>query len=116
VLGALPKRARGEGPWPAATRRTWASWSRDPAAVLWTASDRDYALATIRLVALDDARMVQGLQPSYSGEIRLRMDALGLTPKGKRDLRYRVGKAAIKPQPERAPVRAGERAHLTAVK
>jgi hypothetical protein len=43
-------------------------------------------------------------------EVRLRMDGLGLTPKGKRDLRYRVDPAGEpEPAPRRAPTSSSKR-------
>jgi hypothetical protein len=82
VLPALPKRARGEGAWPPITRAVWNAWRRDPVTAQWSVSDIAYALDAIRLHAV--------MTPATASEVRLRMDALGLTPKGKRDLRWRL--------------------------
>lgn len=62
-------------------REMWEAWRSDPVTAQWSIADVAYAKATIRM--LDAGKT----KPS---EIRLRMDGLGLTPKGKRDLRWRV--------------------------
>lgn len=101
VLPELP-----DGEWPPATREAWAAWRSDPVSSQYSAADIAYALDTIRLHA--------AMTPSSASEVRLRMDALGLTPKGKRDLRWRITEAGEKSKP---PARSGasKRAHLTAV-
>lgn len=118
AMPPLPGRKRGTGPWPARTRRSWEAWRWDPSAQLWTKADKDYALETIYLVAEDHARMDAGMAPTHSSEIRLRLDALGLTPKGKRDLRYRLpaaGQQQVQEQPSKPTSASKRRAHLTAV-
>lgn len=69
-------------PWPARTKTVWESWRSDPVTGQYSPADIEYALDTILLHAF--------MKPSSASEVRLRMDALGLTPKGKRDLRWRV--------------------------
>jgi len=86
VLPALPKRARGQR-WSARTRGVWNAWRHDPVTVMWSPADVAYALETILLV--------EAATPSSMSEIRLRMDGLGLTPKGKRDLRWRVSDSRL---------------------
>lgn len=86
VLPPLPKRAKGEGSWPAVTKAVWAAWRRDPVTAQYSEADIAYALDAIRLHAT--------MTSHTASEVRLRMDALGLTPKGKRDLRWRLGGAA----------------------
>ena len=100
VLPALPKRRKGEGPWPAATRAVWAAWRRDPVTSQYSEADIAYALDTIRLHAV--------MKPTTAGEVRLRMDALGLTPKGKRDLRWRIERSEDE-QPKSASRRGASR-------
>lgn len=70
-----------EGEWRERTWQAWQAWRADPVTALWSPADVDYALDTIMLH--------QSSFTSKAAEIRLRMDALGLTPKGKRDLRWR---------------------------
>jgi hypothetical protein len=102
VLPELP-----EGEWRERTRMAWEAWRRDPVSAQWTPSDVDYAIDTIYLH--------HGMTPNSASEVRLRMDALGLTPKGKRDLRWRTAE----PEPERAKgsssSQSDRRARLTVV-
>lgn len=85
VLPTLPRRPKGMGPWSARTRSAWNQWRKDPATTQFGEADIASALD---LAHLHNAwsRGEMRLAP----EIRLRMDGLGLTPKGKRDLRWRV--------------------------
>jgi len=67
------------------TVRAWAAWWADPASSQWTQSDVDAVHDLARLHSeFSDGKL------SYAGEIRLRSDGLGLTQKGKRDLRWKV--------------------------
>src|SRR5262252_9408504 len=61
--------------------RRWDTWRHDPAATFWTDGDVEYALETLVVYEAD---------PVPWAEISRRRDRLGLTPKGKRDLRYRI--------------------------
>lgn len=70
--------------WPEGTKAVWEGWRSDPVTALWSPADVGYALDTIWLHAQMTA--------TTANEVRLRMDGLGLTPKGKRDLRYRLPK------------------------
>lgn len=102
-----------EGLWPQPARGTWAVWRGDPVPSQWSDSDVDYALETLELMARQ--------QVSHASEIRLRLDALGLTPKGKRDLRLRLPayvKAIEKTERRTAQkkVRDQRRAKLVSVK
>lgn len=85
---ALPNRS-GEG-WSARARATWEAWSRDPATTQWSPADVSYAIDTLYLVDLYARRLTRSL----AGEIRLRMDGLGLTAKGRRNLRWRIADPA----------------------
>lgn len=81
VLPELPELA-GEQEWSPRSRASWEAWRRDPVTAQWSEADVEYALDTIL--------MHHASFMSKASEIRLRMDALGLTPKGKRDLRWRL--------------------------
>lgn len=81
---ALPKRARGTGPWSPSTRSAWIAWWRDGAATQWGSADRAAAMQLARLFE----ELERG-ELRLAAEVRLRMDGLGLTAKGKRDLRWR---------------------------
>ena len=102
VLPELP-----EGNWSPRTCMAWEAWRRDPVSAQWTPSDVDYAIDTIYLH--------NAMTEKSASEVRLRMDSLGLTPKGKRDLRWRVAEG----EPERvAPSTSSQsdrRARLTVV-
>jgi hypothetical protein len=76
----------------------------------WSPSDVAYALDAILLY--------DGMTASNANEVRLRMDGLGLTPKGKRDLRWRVGGAAepAKPKARRSAAASSRQARLSVVK
>lgn len=65
--------------WPATGRAMWNAWRKDPTSGLWGASE--VALAA------DTARLWEELPPASA--LR-RLDGLGLTLKGKRDLRLRL--------------------------
>lgn len=81
ILPPLPR-----GPWSARTCQTWDAWRRDPATTQYTPADISFALRTIRLVEISHAKPTAAL----FAEVRLRMDGLGLTAKGKRYLRWHV--------------------------
>ncbi|MEK6327496.1 MAG: hypothetical protein AABM66_08245 [Actinomycetota bacterium] len=88
ILPPLPRRSKGR--WSTVTRATWEAWRIDPATTQYTPADISFALHTIRLVELGHAMPTAALL----AEIRLRMDGLGLTAKGKRYLRWRVADPA----------------------
>jgi hypothetical protein len=113
VLPTLPKRTKAEGSWPAMTKAAWTAWRRDPVTAQYSEADIAYALDTIRLHALVAEK------PQLAAEVRLRMDALGLTPKGKRDLRWRIGREEAQKQQQDPPRRrrgSDRRARLELVK
>jgi hypothetical protein len=99
VLPSLPARDDGEK-WPMWTLMMWDAWRMDPVTTQWGPSDVHFALETARIHAMD----VSGTE---TAEIRLRCDRLGLTPKGKRDLRWRTPNEVktIKKAEEQANVR-----------
>jgi hypothetical protein len=61
-----------EGGWSRATKAMWDAWRQDPASAQWSPADVAYARDTIE--------RFERCAPSH--ELRLRMDGLGLTPKG----------------------------------
>lgn len=65
--------------WESHVKALWEAWRSDPVTSQYGPAD----LAAV----FELARMYDKLQPN---EQRLRMDGLGLTPKGKRDLRWRT--------------------------
>jgi hypothetical protein len=67
------------GKWSANAKRAWRAWAQDPVTTQWGPADV--------FAAKELARRYDELLPS---EQRLRMCELGLTPKGKRDLRWRT--------------------------
>lgn len=79
VLPDLP-----DGDWSERTKDAWTRWRSDPATTQYSSAAISQA---INLLYLYEG-WVQG-DEKYS-EVRLTMDGLGLTPKGKRDLRWRA--------------------------
>ena len=80
VLPALPK-----GKWSARTKKAWAAWRADPVT-------SQYSVADIQ-AAIDLAYTYElwvKFPDTYKAEMRQMQDRLGLNPKGKRDLRWRV--------------------------
>lgn len=84
----------------------WAVWRREPVTIYWSESDIDFALATLELYSCSD-------WTRHAAEIRLREDRLALTPKGKRDNRFKImfghGREASKDRP---PPEADNVVHL----
>jgi hypothetical protein len=109
VLGKLPARSRGEEPWSKRARATWEAWRTDPVTQMWSPADLAYA---------GDALELYELMPGSASEVRLRMDSLGLTPKGRRDLRWRIGEAAgdVPARAPRPPAASARRTRLSVVK
>lgn len=103
VLEELP-----DGEWSAETREMWEAWRADPVTAVWSSSAVAYAKATIRMIE-------RGKTPP--NEIRLRMDGLGLTPKGMRDLRYRASSdaGAVKPRARKSAASSSRQARLSVV-
>ena len=114
-LPPLPKRAKGEGPWSARTRRLYNGWRKDP--VTQTYGEAEIS-AAVELAYLQE-ELVRG-KVTMASEVRQRMDGLGLTPKGKRDLRFRVVEETQAEEQVRRPrarsPRSDRRARLTLVK
>ena len=96
VLDELPELE--DDVWRPETVSLWEAWRADPVTALWSPADRAFALDTLILH--------NEMTASGASEIRLRMDSLGLTPKGKRDLRWRiVGEAPAEEKPVVQPRR-----------
>jgi hypothetical protein len=85
---AMPSKPR-EG-WAAGTKLAWKAWWEDGASVAWGPAD----VEAVRQLAYlhHDVEMMADTRGKSSllGELRQRMDGLGLTLRGKRDLRLRV--------------------------
>lgn len=88
VLPDLPKRKSSEddpvGKWHARTRAAWVAWRKDPATTQYGPAE---IASAIELAYVFDAA-VRGKEKM--SEVRLREDRLGLSSKGKRDLRWRA--------------------------
>lgn len=95
----LPELPEIEDGWRFDTIAAWEAWRSDPVTSQYSPADIAYALDTIKLH--------QAMTPQSATEVRLRMDALGLTPKGKRDLRWRVAEEA---EPQRRPAQSSHKA------
>lgn len=101
----MPRAPRGG--WATGTRSAWRAWWCDPASLMWSPADRS-ALEQLATLHHDLERG----KISLAGEVRLRMDSLGLTQKGKRDFRWRIVEpAAEKP----AAARSSRRGNLRVV-
>jgi hypothetical protein len=92
-IGAAP-----DGGWPARTKALWESIRKDPASTTWGPAEH---AAAVELIYLHAEWTVFG-PASLAAEIRLRSDGLGLTLKGKRDLRLRVVEEVAVEQPRRS--------------
>jgi hypothetical protein len=101
TLPELPKRPRGAGRWHPRTVAAWEAWRQDPASTQYGSAE---VSAALELAWLHHESIMDG-EPKAS-EIRLRMDGLGLTAKGKRDLRWRAptehAAEEVKPERERS--------------
>jgi hypothetical protein len=107
----LPELPPVEREWSDRARVMWESWRQDPVTAQWSSADRAYAYDTLVLYELD----IDFKRPN---EVRLRMDGLGLTPKGKRDLRLRLvdpPDAQAKRAPRAARSGGDRRARLSVV-
>ena len=79
--------------WGANAKRAWRAWRADPVTSQYTPAD----VFAVQELARRFDRLA-------AGEQRLRMDSLGLTPKGKRDLRWRTP-AEVKTIADQEPVK-----------
>ncbi len=98
-------------PWSERTRAAWSAWWSDPVAAMWTPADYESLSQLVQLTEYMNHGDVR-LAP----EVRLRMDGLGLTLKGKRDLRWRVvAPDAPSFAEDRAPELPGRYDHLRVI-
>jgi len=79
-----------EAGWSTRTARSWAAWWADPAAQMWGAADVDLVE---HLCYMHESWVRKGTG-SVLSELRQVREALGLTPKGKQDRRWRVAPPA----------------------
>jgi len=87
VIPTLAKAAPApSGGWPARSKAVWESWRQDPATTVWGPGD---LAAAVELIYVH-AGWVELGPASLAAEIRMRSEALGLSPKGKQDRRLRV--------------------------
>jgi hypothetical protein len=86
------KDAGPEREWHSRTLALWSGWQDDPATAMYGPAEK---AAIVELAYLTD-EFVTGGDPGFKfqrvtpAELRQRMDGLGLTAKGKRDLRWRT--------------------------
>jgi hypothetical protein len=85
VLPPLPKHWAG-GTWCSRTRAVWKAWRDDWATGAYGPAD---VVMCIELAYLYDEAVRAGV-PSHWAEVRHWCDGLGLTPKGKQNLRWRL--------------------------
>lgn len=106
-----------ERQWHPRTVALWSAWRQDPATAMYGPAER---AAVLELAYLTDEFVTGGdpevkFQRVTPAELRQRMDGLGLTSKGKRDLRWRtVAEVAVDDRVPVAPV-VGIRDHVRAV-
>lgn len=112
ILPDLPRRAKGAGAWSARTKAMWSGWRQDRATTQY--GPGTIALAIQLAYLFED--YVRGNE-KFS-EVRLVMDGLGLTEKGKRDLRWRVARDEEQgtiPRRRVSAVTSDQRARLSVV-
>ena len=78
------KRGRGPGLWRWRSRKRWTEWTCDPASQFWSDGDVEFALDLLFII--ED----EGISSKNLAVVMRGLDKLGLTPAGKRDLRYRI--------------------------
>lgn len=109
----LPKRAKGAGGWSARTKRLYSGWRQDPVTATYGENEK---AAVVELAFLQE-ELARG-ELKLAAEVRQRLDGLGLTMKGKRDLRFRVAEPDTEeaPKPPARRRASARRAHLQAVR
>jgi hypothetical protein len=109
LLPELPKRVRGTGRWHPRTVALWEAWRQDPATTQFGPAE---VAGAVELAFLHHDACLGAEKMS---EVRQRMDGLGLSAKGKRDLRWRaptehaaedVEPTTPRPKPTRQHLRA----------
>lgn len=83
--------------WSAENRERWRMWCLDPVSEYWTEGDLSLAIETLRIY--HEMAFVDLPFP----EIARRMERLGLTPTGKRTLRFRIRFASTE-EPNLPPI------------
>lgn len=111
VLPELPKRPRGTGKWHPRVVAAWAAWRSDPATTQY--GPAEVAAAVELAWVMDD--MVRGGAATLVSAVQRRSDGLGLTAKGKRDLRWRPPISSEEPAETEKPTPGDTRRRLRAV-
>lgn len=111
VLPSLPKRERGSGTWSARTKAAWKAWREDPVTSQYGPADTQAALDLVFLYE----EWVRG-NLSLTTEVRHLRDRLGLNPKGKRDLRWRIVEKKAEAPRRTSSTNSQRRARLSVVK
>lgn len=75
---------KGKTLWKWRSRKRWEEWTCDPASQFWT--DGDAAFARDLLFIIEE----EGVTSKNLPVLMRGLDKLGLTPAGKRDLRYKI--------------------------
>lgn len=75
-----------DGQWPPTSRLYWEAWRESPVTVKWELDDLALAVDTVTQHAICAA----GGRGIAHSEMRLRMESLGLTAKGRIDRRFRL--------------------------
>jgi hypothetical protein len=112
LLPELPAKS-GKGDWSRRARETWEAWRVDPATAQLTKADIAFLVDTLHLVD----RCACEPQSSLAAEIRIRLDTVGLTPKGRQDRRWRLVPEDNAPPEatDMSPRRLAQRRRLMAV-
>lgn len=88
VLGRLPRRETNTGVWSTRARETWKAWRQDPVAQVFTPAD----IAMTELLIFQVDELAKG-RHTLANAVMSGMKQLGLSPEGKRALRFRVADA-----------------------
>jgi hypothetical protein len=73
-----------DGDWPYICQTYWEAWRESPVTQMWRADDKALAIDTI----FEFARMQAGERSANSAELRIRIESLGLSTKGRQDRRW----------------------------
>jgi hypothetical protein len=82
---ALPK-GPPPGGWPDASKTAWKSWWSDPVSMLWQPGE----VELVRQLVFLHASIERQPSAAQLSEFRLRVDQLGLSAKGRRDMGIKV--------------------------
>lgn len=86
VSHKVPKLPARQDGWTNFAKEAWRAWWSDPASQMWVEADVRQVHALLEIVD----EWFRTRKVALLAEERQRSDALGLTQKGKRDLRWRV--------------------------